>query len=202
MLYAVAGVMGGVVALMFQFPLVYLVGGSGALFGMMGAIVAINLRGSRNLMEGFRSHGTRIVFILLAVNLAIGLLIPGISNTAHGGGLISGFVVTFCFLYRGRNKPDTPSRVIQAAWIAVFLSLVFYAVFPVLRWDYQYRAILTAETTEDRGRFEEVLDMQDGLRAFFREGNGLPFTGSMLLVMPKLEAESEMLKDAADRWRD
>ncbi|MHC4512790.1 MAG: rhomboid family intramembrane serine protease [Planctomycetota bacterium] len=131
-LYLVAGIAGGIAAMLWPAPAMTLVGGSGALFGMLGAILASNLRSGRHFMEVMNHPGTRTILILLAVNLALGWLLPMISNSAHIGGLIGGFIATFCFLDRGRFKADASSRVIQAGWIAMLLSMVFYVLFPVV----------------------------------------------------------------------
>ncbi|MDB5073441.1 MAG: rhomboid family intrarane serine protease [Candidatus Eremiobacteraeota bacterium] len=63
------------------------VGASGAIFGLFGALVAIGL--------SLPPRGMTIVtqtLPVIGVNLAFGLLVPGISNSGHVGGLISGFI--------------------------------------------------------------------------------------------------------------
>lgn len=136
-LYLVAGVTGCIAAMLAPGPpWMILVGGSGALFGMLGAILAGNLRAGRNFTEVMHHPGTRTVLILLAINLGLGFLVPMVSNSAHIGGLIGGFVVTFCFLDWGRFRPDVTSRVIQAGWIALLVSMIFYVWFPVLSGGY------------------------------------------------------------------
>lgn len=68
------------------------VGASGAIFGLFGALVAIGLR-----------HGARgrVLIVqtlpIIVLNLIIGFSIPHIANSAHIGGLVAGF--TFGFLF-------------------------------------------------------------------------------------------------------
>jgi rhomboid protease GluP len=152
LLYLVSAVAGGVVGTLWNGSLLTLVGGSGALFGMLGAAVAINMRSGRHLLDFLDYHGPRQLLILIAINLLLGWLIPFVSNAAHIGGLISGFALSFCFLERGRGIPDGISRAVQAGWVALFASLLFYCCFPVLRWDY---AISRLARTEDRARARE-----------------------------------------------
>jgi len=155
-LYLVAGVTGGIAAVLWQLPVVTLVGGSGALFGMLGAILASNLRSGRNFLEAMRHPGTRTVLILLGINLGLGFLFPLVSNSAHIGGLVGGFIVTFCFLDRGRFRPDATARVIQGGWIALVVSLIFYTMFPVLRWDYNLKLALQSKDPQRAAALEQA----------------------------------------------
>jgi len=155
-LYLVAGVAGGIAAMLAPGPPgMTLVGGSGALFGMLGAILASNLRSGRNFMEVMRHPGTRTILILLAINLGLGFLLPMVSNSAHIGGLIGGFIVTFCFLDRGRFKTDATSRFIQAGWIALMLAMVFYVWFPVVSYGYLIKRLYLER---DGARLETLED--------------------------------------------
>ena len=65
------------------------IGASGAVFGLMGAIIAFGRK-----RGGF--WGRQVVRQLgmwAAIMIAMGFLFPGISNTGHIGGFISGFLV-------------------------------------------------------------------------------------------------------------
>lgn len=109
-----------------------IVGGSGALFAMFGAIVAINMRSGRHYLDAFQFRGPRSIVVMIALNFAICFFIPIVSNSGHLGGMIAGFVVTFLFLDRGREvTPDTIARWNQLAWIALFVSLIAYTMAPI-----------------------------------------------------------------------
>ena len=88
-LYLVAGIVGGVVGVWWHHSLGMLVGGSGALFGMMGAMLAIMLRSGRNILEAIHFHGTKQILGMIAINLVIGWIIPFISNAAQRIGTTS-----------------------------------------------------------------------------------------------------------------
>lgn len=184
-LYLVAGVSGGIAAVLWQVPLGTLVGGSGALFGMMGAILGSNLRSGRTFMEVMNYPGTRQILLLLAINLGIGFLLPMISNSAHIGGLVGGFIVTFCFLDRGRFKADATSRVIQAGWIAMFLSLLFYTMFPVVSSSYLLKELYQTKDPEQLRAWEEFFGRSRESIQYGLESQQLP----------------SAIQEALDRWK-
>lgn len=75
------------------------VGASGAIFGLFGALVVLSKRVEAN-MSG--------ILTLLAINLAFGLLVPGISWESHVGGLLVGMLLTWMWTlifdsYRGQG---------------------------------------------------------------------------------------------------
>lgn len=88
-IYLVAGVAGGIgSAIVRPYP-VPSVGASGAIFGLMGAMVyfALTLKGRR--------VDWRSMLAPIAINLYLGFAISGIDNYAHIGGLIGGFAAAF-----------------------------------------------------------------------------------------------------------
>ena len=82
-LFFLAG-FGGSVAVLLLSPMAAVVGASGAIFGLFGALFVIQ-----------RSFGGANVqlLIVLALNLVLGFVVPGISWQAHVGGLITGALV-------------------------------------------------------------------------------------------------------------
>lgn len=69
-------------------------GASGSLFGMFGAFLHL----IRHYPDRVTPEGKRSILKLLAINLAITLLVPNISTTAHFGGLIFGYLLSFIFI--------------------------------------------------------------------------------------------------------
>ncbi len=135
LLYVTGAIAGGVAGSLWHSPVTHLVGGSGALFGMLGAALSIQMRYGRTWTDFLEQQSGRSLLTMVGVNLLLGLLIPVVSNAAHVGGLIGGFVATFCFLDRGRHAADRTARWIQAGWIALLASLVLWAMFPFPRMD-------------------------------------------------------------------
>jgi rhomboid protease GluP len=136
LLYVVSAVCGSVFA-MFVMPLAgVVVGGSGALFGMFGAAVVLHMRSGRTLTDFLDTYNGRQLLMLIGINFALGFVLPNISNAGHLGGLVGGFVLTFCFLEQGRRAADRTSRVVQTAWIAVFVTWTWYVQAPAVRPDW------------------------------------------------------------------
>ena len=135
LLYVVAGLGGNIAVCLLYPPVGSVLGGSGALFGMMGAIVAVNMRSGRHLFSFLEFDGPRRMLGLIVINLVIGFLIPIVSNTAHVGGLLAGFLVTFLWLVPGR-EPGVSVRHWRLATTALFASLLFWCLQPATRWDH------------------------------------------------------------------
>ncbi|MEM7205874.1 MAG: rhomboid family intramembrane serine protease [Planctomycetota bacterium] len=134
--YILGAVGGGLGGCLWHSATTPLVGGSGALFAMMGAALAWYARGGRHVLDFLGYLGPRQLLSMVILNLVLGYLLPIVSNAAHIGGLIAGSALVFCFLERGREPADGLSRVIQAGWLALLASLLFYAINPVVRLDY------------------------------------------------------------------
>jgi len=69
------------------------VGASGAIFGLMGALVVAGRR---------LRFDVRQVLILIAINLVIGFIAPGVDWRAHLGGLVTGAAVAAVFVFAPR----------------------------------------------------------------------------------------------------
>lgn len=80
------------------------VGASGAIFGLLGALVAIGLKLGRPGMALIRAN-----LQILLLNVAITFLLPGISRWGHIGGLIVGFVITLAIFNPRLRAMGVPS---------------------------------------------------------------------------------------------
>jgi membrane associated rhomboid family serine protease len=118
-LYLISGLAGSVGVVVFGAPTSWVLGASGAIFGLMGAFVVIQRRFGADLTQ---------LYILLAINLAIGFL-PGanISWQAHLGGLIGGALVGLVFL-ETRERSRRGIQIALLAALAVALIVVAYVV--------------------------------------------------------------------------
>ena len=150
LLYFITAIAGGIMGSLFQPEITPLVGGSGALFGMFGGTIALFTRMGRSQLEFLDYHGPRSILGLVAANLVIGFLLPMVSNAAHIGGLIAGFVLTYLFYARGRTGPDGLTRIIQAGWIALFLAGMLYTARPTLSLLWSVREAMHGATLEIR----------------------------------------------------
>ena len=92
--------------------LVGLVGASGAIFGLFGAMLLVQRR---------RGGDTRQLWVLIAINGVIGFLIPHIAWQAHLGGLITGGLCAAVLAYTPRGRRQGP---VQALGLAAVLALL------------------------------------------------------------------------------
>jgi membrane associated rhomboid family serine protease len=88
--YLLSALGGATASYVFSDPRVLSVGASGAVFGLLGAILVALRRMNRD---------TSGVVVLLLVNVVLGFAFPGIDWRAHLGGLVVGAVLTAAFVY-------------------------------------------------------------------------------------------------------
>lgn len=95
--------------------LVGVVGASGAIFGLFGAML---------LVQRQRGGDTRQLWVLIAINGVIGFLIPQIAWQAHLGGLITGALCAAVLAYTPRGPRQ---GLLQAAGLVAVLALLIAA---------------------------------------------------------------------------
>jgi membrane associated rhomboid family serine protease len=88
------------------------VGASGAVFGLFGALLVVLRRLNRS---------ARPLVVLLAINGVLGFVIPNIAWEAHLGGLVVGIVLGLAFAYAPRTRR---TLVGVSACVAVLVVLV------------------------------------------------------------------------------
>jgi rhomboid protease GluP len=100
-LFAVAGFLGGATSYAFGPCPALGVGASGAIFGVVGALLMYLYNRRRSAFV--RGYLRSITFLVL-LNLVFGFLFPGIDNLAHLGGLAGGVMVGAGFdAHKGRR---------------------------------------------------------------------------------------------------
>ncbi len=97
------------------------VGASGIVFGLAGSVLWLDYRHAEELPAWWR-FPRRSLWILLAVNIVIGALVPFIALAAHIGGLISGAVAT---AFVGRRILVRPALWIRAMCGVLLTATVF-----------------------------------------------------------------------------
>ncbi|CAN1184314.1 RHOMBOID-like protein 2 [Linum perenne] len=96
MIYLISGLGGSILSALFIQKNIS-VGASGALFGLLGAMLS-------ELLTNWTIYSNKIaalltLLVIIAINLAIGIL-PHVDNFAHIGGFLAGFLVGFVLLVR------------------------------------------------------------------------------------------------------
>jgi membrane associated rhomboid family serine protease len=118
LVYFVSGIAGSAGALLFSSPQAVTVGASGAIFGIMGALLVLE----------YRATGTFAgqALGLIAVNLLLTFAIPNISKGGHVGGLVGGILATFALLHFQYARPRSlgPALVVLIAVVSVVLAYV------------------------------------------------------------------------------
>lgn len=118
-IYLVSAFAGSVGVLMLSPIDTVVVGASGAVFGLFGALFVVQKK---------RGGDLRQILVLLAINAAIGFIIPNIAWQAHLGGLLAGALCTAAVAY----APTKNRTLIQWGGIAVVaLILAALAVYKV-----------------------------------------------------------------------
>jgi len=116
-LYLAAGLAGSVGVMFLATPETFVVGASGAIFGLLGAFLIIQRKLGGN---------TTSLMILVGINLVVGFL-PGLNVAwqAHLGGLIAGVLLGLVFV----QTRHVNQRRTQLAWtvaiVAVLVALSF-----------------------------------------------------------------------------
>lgn len=101
--YLISGVMGVIASSVFSVAVS--AGASGALFGLLGAGYLVERQIARRLMEMTGARPRRRVYAgVVGINVIFGLVIPGIDNAAHLGGLVSGIAMTWAMLNIRPNR--------------------------------------------------------------------------------------------------
>ncbi len=91
--FILTGIGGNVLTFFFNFGVVS-AGASGSLFGLFGAFLYLVVKHP----DMVTPQGKRSILQLLGINLLLTFTVPSISITAHLGGLIIGFLLSFIFI--------------------------------------------------------------------------------------------------------
>jgi membrane associated rhomboid family serine protease len=106
---------GSVAVLLLASPGQAVVGASGMVFGLFGAMVPVLRRLGGNAAQ---------IIGLIAVNGVIGFLVPGISWQGHLGGLVVGLALGYGFAHAPRGKQRVFGWLMPAAVAVALLAMV------------------------------------------------------------------------------
>jgi rhomboid protease GluP len=129
-IYVITGVAGGIASIGWN-PGVWSVGASGAIFGLAGALIASFYLGEFSLPRIAIRGTLRSLLFFAGFNLLFGSMFPGIDNSCHIGGLVSGLALG-AVIARLAPHPDAPLR--RASVVAIVALGVVAAGFGVRQW--------------------------------------------------------------------
>lgn len=177
-LYFLSGLLGSALGTILR-PEVISVGASGALFGLLGALIYFSLRKPVTARRFFGSS----LWVVLGINLFLGFVVPGIDYLGHLGGFLGGIAGGAAV---GLGKKD----VLSSRWLwrgvalAITLLLVILSLIPPqVDW---YRPLEEGRLALEQGDLEDAvsaLEMSYArkpdhpltkeylLRSYFRRGN-------------------------------
>ena len=124
-IYLICGV-GASLASAAWHPYIPSVGASGAIFGLAGALIAAFKLGEFSVPRAALSGTLRSLGAFVVFNLIFGFALPGIDNTAHIGGLVTGLIVGALIALIAPQQDQAPRRV--AVFLVVILALAGGAI--------------------------------------------------------------------------
>jgi rhomboid protease GluP len=121
-IYLVCG-LGASLASALWHPAVHSAGASGAIFGLAGALISAFKLGEFSVPRSALSGTLRSLGAFVFYNLLFGFL-PGIDNTAHIGGLITGLLVGALIALAAPRQDQAPRRVLIFAAVTLALAVI------------------------------------------------------------------------------
>lgn len=103
------------------------VGASGAVFGLLGLLLAQKLK--RKVYYAELPIDTRSIVMIVVINLILGFTIPNVDNAAHIGGLISG---TLLGLFLNHENADIQRPLLSKILLIFTSGLVIYSLFSLV----------------------------------------------------------------------
>jgi rhomboid protease GluP len=132
LIYAVAGLSGSIASLYFSARTGVSVGASGAIFGVVGCLLAAIFTKARKLPPGLVASMRSSMLLFVGYSLFMGFVAGFIDNAAHIGGLAGGFVMGL--LLAEKFDADTYRRqmAVRAAGAILLAAGVLLAAWKLL----------------------------------------------------------------------
>ena len=122
-IYIVSGIVGNLLSLSFLQDNIVSVGASGAIFGLLGALLYFGYHYRVYLSGVIKSQ----IIPLILLNLGIGFVASGINNFAHIGGLIGGVLISMAVGVKYKSsKADIINGIIMSI---IFIGFLIYMIF-------------------------------------------------------------------------
>jgi membrane associated rhomboid family serine protease len=113
--YLVSGLVGSATVMVLSNPHSQTLGASGAIFGLMGALVVLALKVGGQ---------AQTVFVWIGLNMVLTFTVSGISWQGHVGGLVGGLVLGAAMVYAPRSHRSLVQWSVTAAVLVLSLVVV------------------------------------------------------------------------------
>jgi rhomboid protease GluP len=100
------------------------VGGSGAIVGLIGVLLAMTMGGRSAGMQALRN---RLLFVIAYIAVS-GFMFPMVDNYAHAGGFISGFILGKLVTDRPPATPEARKLAYALGWGTALVVVVSFAM--------------------------------------------------------------------------
>ena len=121
LIYFISGIIGGLLSMLFNSGVS--IGASGAIFGLLGALLYFGYHYRVYLGEVMRSQ----IIPLIILNLGLGFMLTGIDNAAYIGGLVGGIVLSVALGIK--HKSDKYEKVHGAIFCLILIGFLVYMNF-------------------------------------------------------------------------
>ena len=98
-------------------------GASASIFGLLGALVHYGRKSGSSLIRGTAMNYAVILFVM-------GLIFPGVDNSAHAGGFLGGYAMSAIFNPLSREKGD--HLIIALVLLGASFAAILFTVFRVI----------------------------------------------------------------------
>jgi rhomboid protease GluP len=120
-IYFISAICGSLMSIVFNSSVS--AGASGAIFGLLGALLYFGLHYRLFLGNALVNQ----IIPIIIINLVIGFMSSGIDNGAHIGGLVAGYLSTMALGIKG--KVDTKDRINGSIVLILYVTFLSYMVF-------------------------------------------------------------------------
>jgi membrane associated rhomboid family serine protease/Flp pilus assembly protein TadD len=147
--YTAAGISGSLASLLWN-PMVVSAGASGALFGIIGALIAALYLGKLLFPKPARQSLLKNLLWVAGINLYLGATIPGIDNAGHVGGLLMGLGLGAVLGPHLMEPPDRRRAYERIAFVAAAFLLIGFGTYVKQKNGYVAALNSTGGSTDDK----------------------------------------------------
>jgi rhomboid protease GluP len=133
LIYMVSGLCGSMASLFFAASRSVSVGASGAIFGVVGCLLAATLTKPHRLPPALVKSMRSSMFAFIGYSLFMGFVVGFIDNAAHIGGLVGGFVMGAVLAEKFDHdefKRQAPMRAVAACGLALVVLTGLWSLLP------------------------------------------------------------------------